>query len=76
MIFFEALNASAADKLIGRTIDTLNHMGHICQLGKSPLNEISSGLLPAILKGGDSSLMLLDQINEKKQESLIPAPGE
>ena len=37
---FQALNASTADEPIGWTIDALNHMGFICQLEKSPLNEI------------------------------------
>ena len=45
---FEALNASTAEEPIGWTIDTLNHMGFICQLGKSTLSEISSELLPVI----------------------------
>ena len=31
---FETLNASTADEPIGWTIDTLNHMGFICQLEK------------------------------------------
>ena len=76
VIFFEALNASAADKPIGGIIDALNHMGLICQLGKSVLSEISSGLLPAILKSGYSSLMLLNQIYKKMQKFLTPPQGE
>ena len=63
---FEVLNASTVDGPTGWTIDALNHMGFICQLDKSPLNEIYQSLLPAILKGRDGSSILLDQINEKK----------
>ena len=40
-------------------------MGFICQLGKLAIDKISSNALPAILKGKDGSLYLLDQINEK-----------
>ena len=76
MIFFEALNASAANKPIGGIIDPLNHIVLICQLGKSLLSEISSELLPEILKGDDSSLMLLNQINKKMQKFLTPPQGE
>ena len=50
-------------------------MGFICQIGKLPLSEISSGLLPAILKGRDGSLMLLDQINEKNGKVFNTASG-
>jgi ATP-binding cassette subfamily C protein LapB len=73
---FEALNASTAEEPIGWTIDTLNHMGFICQLGKSTLSEISSELLPVILKGHDGSLMLLDQINEKNAKIFDASYGQ
>ena len=75
MIFFQALNASAANKPIGEIIDPLNHIGLICQLGKSLLSEMSPGLLPAILKSCDSSLMLLNQI-DKMQRFLTPPQGK
>ena len=61
----EALNASTASEAIGWNIDALNHMGFICQLGKVAIDKISSEVLPAILKGKDGSLYLLDQINNK-----------
>ena len=64
------------DEPIRGTIDTLNHMGVICQLGKSPLSEISSELLPAISKGGDTSSMLLDQINEKNAKVFDTSSGQ
>ena len=61
----EALNASTASEAIGWNIDALNHMGFICQMGKLAIDKISSNALPAILKGKDGSLYLLDQINKK-----------
>ena len=54
----------------------LNSMGFVCQLGKAPLSEISSELLPAILKGRDDSLMLLDQINEKNAKVFDSCSGQ
>ena len=60
----EALNASTASEAIGWNIDALNHMGFVCQLGKVAIDKISSSALPAILKGKDGSLYLLDQINK------------
>ena len=39
-------------------------MGFVCQLGKVAIDKISSSALPAILKGKDGSLYLLDQINK------------
>ena len=55
----EALNASTASEAIGWNIDALNHMGFICQLGKVAINQISSDVMPAILKGKDVSLYLI-----------------
>lgn len=72
----EALNASTSNEPIGWNIDALNHLGFVCQLGKAPLNKISPKMLPAILKGRDGSLILLDQVYEKNVKVFVASSGK